>query len=79
MQAQPDIAIGAHEQMLAMTATGFETAPFQPVCKLTRSDALQNISAQYIDVSDALMQRRGVEVSLETFDIRQLWHRVPYN
>src|SRR5436190_2908464 len=36
MQSQPDIAIGVHEQMLAMTATGFETAPFQPECKLTR-------------------------------------------
>ncbi len=35
MQAQPNIAIGAHEQMLAMTATGFETAPFQAMCKLT--------------------------------------------
>ena len=52
--------------------------PFQSARKLTRGDAFQNMSARHIDFVDALMQRRGVQIPLERFNIRQLWHwRLP--
>jgi hypothetical protein len=75
MQSEPDVAVRWHKKMLAMTAAGFEPPPFQSVCKLKRGDALQNILAPNVDIDDALMQRRGVEVSPESLDIGQLWHR----
>jgi hypothetical protein len=58
-----------------MTATRFEAAAFQSTRKLSRCDIFQNVCVPYVDVVDPLMQRRGIKVSLDHFNIRQLWHR----
>jgi hypothetical protein len=75
MQPQPELAIGAHKQMFAMPPTRFEAPPFQSTRKLSRCDVFQNVSVPHVDVINPLMQRGGVKVSLEYFNIRQLWHR----
>src|SRR5207248_6664746 len=62
--------------MLAMPASRFEAATFQTTRKLSRCDVFQNVCIPHVDVVDPLMQRRGIKVSLEHFDIRQLRHRV---
>src|SRR5262245_5768725 len=74
VQAQPKLVIGAYKQMFAVTSTRFETAAFQPTCKLSCSDVFQDIRVPHIDVTNPLMQRCAVEVSLEYFNLRQLWH-----
>src|SRR6266567_6741791 len=74
MQSQPEISIGAYEQMFAVAAAGFEAASFQSPCKPPRRNAFQHVRAPHIDADDPLVQRRRVEVSLEAFDIGQLWH-----
>src|SRR2546423_10086750 len=74
MQSQPKISITADKQMFAMSAAGFETASFQSPCQLTLRDTLQNIRVPHIDIVNALMQGRGVQIPLERFNIGQLWH-----
>src|SRR5437762_10826400 len=61
--------------MLAMPASRFEAAPFQSARKLSRRDVLQDVCVPHLDIIDALMQRRGIEVPLECLNVRQLWHR----
>ena len=74
MQSQPEVSIGAHEKMFAVAAAGFEAVSFQSPCKLPRRNAFQHVRAPHIDAGDSLVQRRRVEISLEAFDIGQLWH-----
>src|SRR5207249_5794602 len=73
MQSQPEISIGAHEKMFAVAAAGFEAVSFQSPCKFTRRNAFQHVRAPHIDAGDSLVQRRRVEVSLEAYDVGQLW------
>src|SRR6266542_5966633 len=49
MQSQPEISIGAHEQMFAVAAAGFEAGSFQSPCKLPRRNAFQHVRAPHID------------------------------
>src|SRR5581483_1894017 len=74
VQSQPELIISAYKQMFAMTATRFEAAAFQSSCKLSRRDVFQNICVPHVDIGDPLMQRRGIKISLEHFNLRQLWH-----
>ena len=53
MQLQPDLAIYAHQQMLAMALAGFEASPFQLARELGPGNALQHIRASYIHIVDA--------------------------
>src|SRR6266496_2258326 len=76
MQSQPEVAIGAHKQMFAVAASKFEAASFQSARQLMRRNAFQDVCAPHIDTADPLVQRRTIQVTLECFDIRQLWHRV---
>src|SRR5438094_499753 len=75
MQAQPELITGAHEQMLAVPVTVFEAASFQSTYQLTRGNAFQNISVSHIDADDPLVQRCGIQIPSECFDIGQLWHQ----
>src|SRR5438132_950575 len=74
MQSQPEVSIGTHEKMFAVAAAGFEAVSFQSPCKLPRRNAFQHVRAPHIDAGESLVQRRRVEISLEAFDIGQLWH-----
>src|SRR5213080_3081525 len=76
MQSQPEVAIGAHKQMFAVSTTRFEAASFQSARPLIHRNAFQNVCAPHIDTADPPVQRRTIHVTLECFDIRQLWHRV---
>src|SRR5439155_8381290 len=76
MQSQPEVAIGAHKQMFAVSTTRFEAASFQSARQLIHRNAFQNVCAPHIDTADPPVQRRTIHVTLECFDIRQLWHRV---
>ena len=76
MQSQPEVPIGAHEQMFAVATTRFEAAAFQSARQLTPGDAFQHVCAPHIDTADPLVQRRTIQVTLKCFDIRQLWHGV---
>src|SRR5947208_1945830 len=75
MQSQPEVAIGAHKQMFAVSTTRFEAASFQSARQLIHRNAFQHVCAPHIDTSDPLVQRRSIQITLERFDIRQLWHR----
>ena len=75
MQSQPEVSIGAHEQMFAMAATSFEAESFQSAHQFTRGNAFQNIPASHIDADDPLVQRCGIQIPSECFDIGQLWHQ----
>jgi hypothetical protein len=70
VQSHPELAIGAHKQMFAMTATRFETTSLQSARELSSCDIFQNVRVPHLNVVDPLVQRRGVEVSLEYFNIR---------
>src|SRR5881392_542577 len=61
--------------MFAMAAARFEGAAFYLTPKLPLRNALQNICASHLDALDRLMQRGRVKISLERFDVGQLWHR----
>lgn len=76
MQSQPKVSIGAHEKMFTVPATRFEGASFQSALQLMRRNAFQHVCAPHIDTADPLVQRCSIQVMLECFDIRQLWHRV---
>ena len=76
MQPQPRTTVSAYKEMLSMTATRFETTPFQLTCELAPGKVFEQICAPYIDIDDTLMQRCGVEISFERLDIRQLGHRL---
>src|SRR5205823_5155120 len=41
---------------------------------LTRRNAFQNVGVLHIDILDPLMQRGGIKVPFEYFNIGQLWH-----
>jgi len=56
VQAQPNVAIGAHEQMFAMATTRFEATPFQSAREFSLCNIFQDISVPHIDVVDPLMQ-----------------------
>src|SRR5882724_7794709 len=75
-QPQPQVTICAHEQVFGVTTTRFEAASFQSARQLMCRNAFQNVRVLHIDTADPLVQRRGIQVTLERFDIRQLWHRV---
>ena len=75
MQSQPKVCINPHEKMFAVAATRFEGASFQSPLQLMRRNAFLHVCAPHIDTADPLVQRRSVQVTLECFDIRQLWHR----
>ena len=75
MESQPNFSIGAHKEVFAMTAARFEEAAFQSARKRWRRDVFQDVFVPHVDVVDPLMQRGGIEVSLEYFNVRQLWHR----
>src|SRR6266542_4693637 len=56
MQSQPEVSIGAHEQMFAVATTRFEAASLQSPCQLTRRNAFQHVRAPHIDAGDPLVQ-----------------------
>jgi hypothetical protein len=74
MQAEPEVIIDAHKQMFAMATTRFEAPSLQSPCQFTRRNAFQDVRAPHVDAGDPLVQRPRVEVSLECFNLGQLWH-----
>src|SRR5205814_3612516 len=49
MQSQPQVAIGAHEQMFAVATTRFEAVSFQSARQLTRGNTFQDVRAPHVD------------------------------
>src|SRR5437763_16816256 len=68
MESQPNLSIGAHKEVFAMTAARFEEAAFQSARKLWCRDLFQAVCLPDVEVVHRLMQRGGVEVSLEDFN-----------
>jgi hypothetical protein len=74
VKPQPAVPGNPREQVLAVTARLRELVTDQRRTELATRHSAQHATGRDLDVADAVMQRRGVQVLLEDLDIGQLGH-----
>jgi hypothetical protein len=75
MHQQPAADVEFHEEVLAVAAGGLESSAFETALQLASEHVAEDLLVSHLDRFDLLVQRNGIQILFEDFDVGKFRHR----